>query len=69
MRIYLLTKCTSLLRVDKSLCLPKLKSITVLLYSFSTMNEKFSTFTFVVEDMFNLRTFSQVLALVVIKIF
>ena len=29
------------LRVDKSLCLPKLKSINVLLYDFSTMNENF----------------------------
>ena len=27
------------LRVDKSICLPKLKSLTVLLYGFSTMNE------------------------------
>ena len=27
------------LRVDKSLCLPKLKSINVLLYDFSTKNE------------------------------
>ena len=31
----------SLLRIDKSLCLPKLKSITVLLYDFSTTNENF----------------------------
>ena len=29
------------LRVDKSLCLPKLKSINVLLYDFSTKNENF----------------------------
>ena len=29
------------LRVDKSLCLPKLKSIIVLLYDFSTINESF----------------------------
>ena len=33
----------SLLRVDKSLCLPKLKSITVLLYDFSFKNENFAT--------------------------
>ena len=45
----------SLLRVDTFLCLPKLKSIAVLLYYFSC-----STFTFVVEAMFNLKTFSQV---------
>ena len=48
------------LRVDKSSCLPKLKSITVLLYAFLTIKENFSIFTFVVEVMFNLRTFSQV---------
>ena len=41
-------------RVDKSLWLPKLKSITVLLYDFSFKNENFATFTFVVKDMFNL---------------
>ena len=29
------------LKVDKSLCLPKLKSITALLYDFSNMNENF----------------------------
>ena len=57
----------SLLRVDKSLCLPKFKSITVLLYDFSFKNEHFAAFTFAVKDMFNLqlrhpRTFSQVLA-------
>ena len=43
-RIYLLEKVIiSLLRVDKSLCLPKLKSITVLLYDFSQSikNENF----------------------------
>ena len=35
-RIYLPEKVRiSLLRLDKSLCLPKLKSITVLLYDFS----------------------------------
>ena len=28
-------------KVDKSLCLPKLNSITALLYDFSTLNEKF----------------------------
>ena len=44
----------SLLRVDKSLCLPKLKSITVLLYDFSFKNENFATYTFVVKIMFNL---------------
>ena len=43
----------SLLRVDKSLCLPKLKSITVLLYDFSFKNENFATFIFVVKVMFN----------------
>ena len=47
--------------------IPNLKSRTVLLYVFSTMND-FFTFTFVVEVMFNLRTFLQVLA-IVIKIF
>ena len=36
--------------------IPKLKSRTVLLYVFSTMND-FFTFTFVVEVMFNLRTY------------
>ena len=35
MRIYLPE------RVDKSLCVPKLKSVTVLLYDFSTKNENF----------------------------
>ena len=35
-------RCISTLRVDKSLCLPKLKSITVLLcYMTSTVNENF----------------------------
>ena len=46
----------SLLRVDRSLCLPKLKSITVLLYDFSIKNENFATFAFVVTDMFNLQS-------------
>ena len=46
--------------VDKSLCLPKLESITVLLYDFSTMNENL-----LLSLMFNLRTFSQVLATVI----
>ena len=43
MRVYLSEKVifTEAARVDKSLCLPKLKSITVLLYDFSTMNEIF----------------------------
>ena len=57
----------SLLRVDKSLCLPKLKSITVLLYDFSFKNENFATFIFVVKScstfiLRHLRTFSRVLA-------
>ena len=37
------------LRVDKSLCLPKLKSINVLLYDFSTKNENF-LLSLVVKD-------------------
>ena len=41
---------------DKSLCLPILKSITVLLYDFSFKNVNFATFTFVVKDMFNLKS-------------
>ena len=43
MRIYLPKKVIFIeaTRVDKSLCLPKLKSITVLLYAFSTVNEFF----------------------------
>ena len=41
----------SLFRVDKSSCLPKLKSITVLLYDFSIKNENF-----LVEFMFNLQS-------------
>ena len=45
-----------ILRVDKSLYLPKLKSISVLLYDFSFKNENFATFTFVVNDMFNLQS-------------
>ena len=48
--------CILLLRVDKSSCLSKLKSITVLLYNVLTMYEIFSTFTFVVGVLFNLRT-------------
>ena len=61
-------KCMLLLRVDKYLCLPKLKSITVLLYYISTIYErKLSTLTFAVEVMFNLRTFSHVLATVIKK--
>ena len=56
-RIYLPEKVIiSLLRVDKSLCLLKLKSITVLLYDFSFKNENFATFTFIVKDMFNLQS-------------
>ena len=46
----------SLLRVDKTLCLPILKSITVLLYDFLFKNENFATFTFVVKDIFNLQS-------------
>ena len=68
MRVYLTEKVifTEATRVDKSLCLPKLKSIAVLLYDFSTMNKKFLySFTFVVEAMFNLSTFSKVLATVI----
>ena len=53
----------SLLRVYKALCLPQLKSITVLLYDFSTMNKKF-----LIEFMFNLKSFSHVLE-TIIKIF
>ena len=53
----------SLLRVDKAMCLPQLKSITVLLYDFSTMNKKF-----LIEFMFNLKTFSHILE-TIIKIF
>ena len=62
MRIYLPEKVlfTEAARVDKSLCLLKLKPIAVLLYDFSTMNENFLySFTFVVEVMFKLRTFSK----------
>ena len=40
----------------KFLCLPKLKSMTVLLYDFSFKNENFAHFTFVVEDMFNFQS-------------
>ena len=75
MRIYLpekmiFTKATrprfiSLLKVDKSSCLPKLKSITVLLYDLFYYERKFPTFNFVVEVMFNLRTSSHVLASVI----
>ena len=53
------------LRVDKFSCLPKLKSITVLLYDISIRNE---TFLLSLLFSFNLRTFSQVLS-TVIKIF
>ena len=55
-RIYLPEKVIIHRRVDKSLCLPKLKSITVLLYDFSFKNETFTTFTFVVKDIFNLQS-------------
>ena len=41
MRIYLPEKVNIILRVGKSLCLPKLKSIIVLLFDFSTINENF----------------------------
>ena len=70
MKIYLPKKVTftlaakprliSLSRVDKSLCLPKLKSLTVLLYDFLTINKNLG-----LGVMFNLRTFSQVLATVI----
>ena len=56
-------RCISLEMIDKSLCIPELKSITVLLYDFN-YELNVSTFTLVVEVMFNLRTFSQVLATV-----
>ena len=52
-----------ILRVDDSSCLLKLKSITVLIFDFLTMNV-----SFLLSVMFNLRTFSQVLA-AVIKLF
>ena len=63
MRIYLLLK---VLRIDKFSCLPNLKLITVLLYDFSTKNEKKSTYTFVVEVVFTLqpKAFSEVLSTV-----
>ena len=47
MRIYLPENkifTEALLRVEKSLCIPKMKSITVLLYNFSTMNDNFLRF-------------------------
>ena len=40
MRIYLSVKRIQLLGVDKSSCLPELKSIAALLYDFLTMYEK-----------------------------
>ena len=43
----------------------KLLSITVLLYDVSTITDTFSTFTFVVDVMFNLGTFTQVLITVI----
>ena len=50
-----------LLGIDKSLCLPKLKSITDLLYDLLTMNENY-----LLSLMFNLiKTFSQILATVI----
>ena len=48
-------RCISLLRVDKPLCLPKLESIFVLLSDFSTMNESFSAFSFVVGSSLSLK--------------
>ena len=48
----------------KTSCLPKLKSIAVLLDDFLTMNENFLN-----EVMFKLSTFSQVLATVILKYF
>ena len=56
-RIYLPKKWISLLRVDKSLCLPKLIEVdNCLLYDFSFKNESFAIFTFFVKDMFNLQS-------------
>ena len=64
MRIYLPEKVAERLRwislnyfskVDQSLCLPKLKSISVLLYDFSTAF--FCNYSCIVEVTFNLRTF------------
>ena len=52
-----------LLRVDKSLCLLKLKSITVLLYDFLFKNENFATFLLLLRHVQPLRIFSQVLAI------
>ena len=50
-------------RVDKSFCLPKLKSITVLLYDLSTQKEycllSLVQLVYIVAVMFKLRTFSQ----------
>ena len=45
-----------LLTSMRSLCLSKLKSITVLLYDFLIKNENLATFTFVVKDMSNLQS-------------
>ena len=77
MRIYLLEKVIfpkaprprqiSLLRVDKSFYLLKSKSITILLYDFSTANQNFFTFTFVVEVMFNedfLTSFNNIISVI-----
>ena len=73
MRIYLPARPRriSLLRVDKSFCLLKLKSITVLLYDFSTKNEIFLHSLLLLKSCstFNLRTFSEVLLSTVIEIF
>ena len=61
MRIYLSEKVIiSLLRVDKSSCLRKSMSFTVVNY-----RRKFPTFTFVVEAMFSLMTYTQVLVTVI----
>ena len=52
----------------RSLCLPKFKSITIILYDLSTINEKFPLslllLVCIVDVMFNLRTFSRVLVTV-----
>ena len=48
------------LRVDKSSCLPKLKSITVLLYDFTTKNKK-KIFFHLIFDL-QPKDFSQVLS-------
>ena len=73
MRIYLPEKVIirlrelSLFRVDKSSCLPKMKSITALLYDFLTKNENVLLSLLLLKSCstFNLRTFSQVSSTVI----